>query len=141
MMKPFEAKARARALQILYAWEVGGGGAVDTVSEGLVRLAEHPAAMVGQLAPAELMAAAVVADVKGIDDRAAKAAENWRWERVGVLERNILRLGCWELRTQNAPPKVVIDESVQLAQLFAGPRAAAFINGVLDRVARDLGRL
>jgi N utilization substance protein B len=140
-MKPFEAKARARALQILYAWEVGGGGAVPTVSEGLVRLAEHPAAMVDQLAPAEQMAAGVVADVKQIDDRAAKAAENWRWERVGVLERNILRLGIWELLTERAPPKVVIDEGVQLAHLFAGPRAAAFVNGVLDRVARELGRL
>jgi len=82
-----------------------------------------------------------VADVAALDKLAASAAENWRWERVGVLERNILRLGCWELRTQHAPPKVVIDESVQLAQLFAGPRAASFINGVLDRVARDLGRL
>lgn len=140
-MKPFEAKARARAVQILYAWEVGGGGAVPTVSEGLVRLAEHPAAMVDQLAPAEVMAAGVVADVQALDDRASKAAENWRWERVGVLERNILRLGVWELVTAHAPPKVVIDEGVQLAHLFAGPRAAAFVNGVLDRVARELGRL
>ena len=140
-MRPGEGKARARAVQILYAWEVGGGGAVPTVSEGLVRLAEHPAAMVDQLAPAETMAAAVVADLKALDDRAAQAAENWRWERVGVLERNILRLGVWELVTRHAPPKVVIDEAVQLAQLFAGPRAAAFVNGVLDRVARELGQL
>ena len=140
-MKPFEAKARARALQVLYAWEVGGGGSVETVGEGLVRLAEHPAAMVDQLAPAETMAAAVVADVTALDALAAKAAENWRWERVGVLERNILRLGVWELKTEHAPPKVVIDESVQLAHLFAGPRAASFVNGVLDRVARELGRL
>ena len=140
-MKVQASKTRARVVQLLYAWEVGGGGQVPLVSAGLVRLAEHPAAMVDQLAPAEAMAESVVADVAALDKLAAAAAENWRWERVGVLERNILRLGCWELRTQNAPPKVVIDESVQLAQLFAGPRAAAFINGVLDRVARDLGRL
>lgn len=140
-MRPFEAKARARTLQILYAWEVGGGGGVPTVSEGLVRLAEDPAAMVGQLAPAEAMATAIVADIGALDKLAAEAAENWRWERVGVLEKNLLRLGCWELKTGHAPPKVVLDETVQLAQLFAGPRAAAFVNGVLDRVARELGRL
>jgi N utilization substance protein B len=140
-MKPQMSKTRARAVQLLYAWEVGGGGPVPTVSEGLVRLAEHPAAMIDQLAPAEEMAVAVVADVQGLDKLAAAAAENWRWERVGVLERSILRLGCWELKSEHAPPKVVIDESVQLAHLFAGPRAASFINGVLDRVARELGRL
>ena len=140
-MKGYEAKARARAVQILYAWEVGGGGPVATVSEGLVRLAENPAMMVDQVAAAEAMAGAVVADVAALDALAAKAAENWRWERVGVLERNILRLGCWELKSAHAPPKVVLDESVQLAHLFAGPRAASFVNGVLDRVARELGRL
>ena len=140
-MKGFEAKARARAVQILYAWEVGGGGQVPIVSAGLVRLSEHPAAMVDQLAPAEVMATAVVADVAALDARAALAAENWRWERVGVLERNILRLGVWELTSRHAPPKVVIDEAVQLAHLFAGPRAAGFVNGVLDRVARELGQL
>lgn len=140
-MKPFESKARARALQILYAVEVGGGGSAESVGEGLVRLSEHPAAMVGQLAPAEEMAGAVIADLAALDALAASAAENWRWERVGVLERNILRLGVWELKTEHAPPRVVIDEAVQLAHLFAGPRAASFVNGVLDRIARELGRL
>ena len=140
-MSAYEAKARARAVQLLYAWEVGGGGQIERVGEGLVRLAETPALMVAQVAAAEGMAGAVVADVAALDALAARAAENWRWERVGVLERNILRLGCWELRTEHAPPKVVIDEAVQLAHLFAGPRAASFVNGVLDRVARELGRL
>ena len=140
-MSAYEAKARARAVQLLYAWEVGGGGQIERVGEGLVRLAENPALMVDQVAAAEGMAGAVVADVAALDALAARAAENWRWERVGVLERNILRLGCWELRSEHAPPKVVIDEAVQLAHLFAGPRAAAFVNGVLDRVARELGRL
>ncbi len=140
-MKAAMSKTRARVVQLLYAWEVGGGGKVPTVSEGLVRLAEHPAAMIDQLAPAETLAESIVAEVAALDKMAAAAAENWRWERVGVLERCILRLGCWELRTEHAPPRVVIDEGVQLAHLFAGPRAASFINGVLDRVARELGRL
>ena len=62
-------------------------------------------------------------------------------ERVAIIERNILRLGIHELMAGLLPAKVVIDESLWLAHRFAGPKAPPFINGVLDRVARDLGRL
>jgi N utilization substance protein B len=136
-----ESKHRARALQLLYAWEVGGGGSVEAVGSGLVRLAEHPAEMVEQLGPAETLAQGVLADVAVLDRLAGAAAENWRWERVGIIERNILRIAVLELRGGTVPPKVAIDEAVHLAHLFGGPKSAAFVNGVLDRVARTLGRL
>lgn len=139
MRRP-ESKHRARALQLLYAWEVAGGSVADAGS-GLVRLAEDPAGMVDQMAPAEAMARAVMDDLPGLDREAAGAADNWRWERIGIVERNILRLGVLELRAGEVPPKVVIDEALHLAHLFGGPRSPAFINGVLDRVARTLGRL
>ncbi len=76
-----------------------------------------------------------------LDRYAADAAEHWRLERIAVVERNILRLAIHELAYESTPPRVVIDEALWLAHRFAGPRAPAFINGVLDRVARDLGRL
>ena len=136
-----ETKARARALQLLYAWEVGGGGGAAEVGSGMVRLAEHPAEMADQLAAAEAMAGAVMADLAALDREASAAAENWRWERIGVIERNILRLGVLELRDPAVPPKVAIDEALHLAHLFGGAKSAAFVNGVLDRVARTLGRL
>ena len=139
-MKRPESKHRARALQILYAREVAGG-AVPDVSSGLVRLAEHPAEMIEQLAPAEELAAAVTRDIAALDREASAAADNWRWDRIGIVERNVLRIAVFELKAGSVPPKVAIDEAVQLAHLFGGPKSAAFVNGILDRVARTLGRL
>lgn len=125
-------------MQLLYAWELTGGGSLHQALAGVGRLV-RPGPKVLDLA--ERHAARVIANVGVLDRRAAAAAENWRWDRVAIIERNILRLGIQELEDGETPPKVVIDEAVRLAYWFAGPRATAFINGVLDRVARDLGRL
>src|SRR5207302_4022916 len=87
------------------------------------------------------LAAQAVAELPEIDRRIADAAEHWRLERVGAIERNILRLGVAELSEGRTPPRVVIDEAVKLAHWFAGARAPAFVNGVLDAPARELGTL
>jgi N utilization substance protein B len=138
MLRP-ETKARARALQILYAWELQGGPPVQGVAIGLARLTG--ARNGGLLERAEGLASDVVAEIGTLDRHAAAAAENWRLSRIATVERNILRLGIHELEQGKVPPKVAIDEAVRLAHWFAGPRAAAFVNGVLDRIARSFGRL
>jgi N utilization substance protein B len=131
-------KARARALQILYAWEMQGNPRVSDVASGLARIAGRvPAA----LEEAERLAGAVIAAAPDLDRETSEAADNWRIERLGVIERNILRLAVYELRTETAPPKVIINEAVQLAHWFGGGKSPGFINGVLDRVAHSLGRL
>jgi N utilization substance protein B len=131
-------KTRARALQILYAWEMQGTPAVVEVASGLVRIAGRvPEA----LEDAERLAQGVIGQAATLDDHAARAADNWRIERLGAVERNILRIGVHELLTESAPPKVIINEAVQLAHWFGGRKSPAFINGVLDRIARSLGRL
>jgi N utilization substance protein B len=131
-------KTRARALQILYAWEMQGAPKVVDVASGLVRIAGRvPAA----LEEAEHLAQGVIDRTGELDREASAAADNWRIERLGVIERNILRIGVYELTTETAPPKVVINEAVQLAHWFGGRKSPGFINGVLDRVAHSLGRL
>ncbi|MEO8201014.1 MAG: transcription antitermination factor NusB [Gemmatimonadota bacterium] len=131
-------KTRARALQILYAWEMQGTPRVVDVASGLVRIAGRvPAA----LEDAEKMAQGVIDRAPDLDKIASVAADNWRVERLGVIERNVLRLAIFELTTEAAPPKVVINEAIQLAHWFGGLKSPAFINGVLDRVAHSLGRL
>jgi len=134
-----ETKTRARALQLLYAWELQGGASVPAVTTGLARLAgpNETAVVEG----AEELAAGVVGALARVDQIAAAAAENWRLSRMAAVERNILRLGIYELERGTVPPKVAIDEAVRLARWFGGARAPAFVNGVLDRVARDMGRL
>jgi N utilization substance protein B len=133
-----ESKRRARALQLLYALETVGGGNQDAASSGLARLT-GPEPDLHEEAVA--LVEGVMLQRDAIDAVAARASEHWRFDRIASVERNILRLGIHELMVGVVPPKVVIDESIWLAHRFAGPKAPSFINGVLDRVARDLGRL
>jgi transcription antitermination protein NusB len=133
-----ETKSRARALQLLYAWELQGAPSVPSVATGLSRLTGPEPRILDR---AEELAAGVIADVTSIDAEAARASENWRMSRMAIVERNILRLGILELRRAQVPPKVAIDEAVRLARWFGGARAPGFVNGVLDGVARTLGRL
>jgi N utilization substance protein B len=137
-MLRIETKSRARAIQILYAWELQGSPPIPLVARGLARLTGPEPRILDR---AEALAADIVADVSTLDAQAATASENWRMSRIAVVERNILRLGIHELRRGEVPPKVAIDEAVKLAHWFGGARAAGFVNGILDGVARSLGRL
>ena len=141
MQRP-ETKARARALQLLYAWELSGdpSPSIEAVVARLAAIYGGGGGPHGYDRGAEL-AAKAVAGLPEIDRRIRDAAEHWRLERVGVVERNILRLALAELDEASTPSRVVIDEAVKLAHWFAGARAPAFINGILDAVARETGAL
>lgn len=137
-MQRAETKARVRALQLLYAWDLTGRPPLKTV---VVRVA----GMYGQ-APVQPdrsaeLAAKGIAGLADFDQLVSAAAEHWRLERVGIIERNILRLALAELAEGGTPCRVVIDEAVRLAQWFAGAKAPGFVNGVLDTAARQLGAL
>jgi N utilization substance protein B len=133
-----ETKARARALQLLYAWEVQGRPAMEQVTQGA--LVRRPTWR-GPVEHAEQLAEAVAAVVDRLDAEIAALAENWRLERIGLVEQNVLRIGLYELSTGTVPPRVAISEAVRLARWFAGAKAPAFVNGVLDTAARKAGRL
>ena len=133
-----ETKVRARALQLLYAWETQGEPGVAGVANGLARLTGPEPELFDR---AEALAQAIVGEADALDREVGNAADNWRVERIGVVERNILRLAIHELKAQTAPPKVIIDEAMWLAHRFGGVKSPPFINGVLDRVAHSLGRL
>lgn len=133
-----ETRSRARALQLLYAWELQGHPPLAPVAAGVERLICPPPRV---FEAAQALAEGVVQGRAALDGLAADAVEHWRLGRVGTVERNILRLGILELRAGAVAPKTAIDEAVKLAHWFGGARAPAFVNGVLDRVARTLGRL
>lgn len=136
MLRP-ETRARARALQILYAWDALGQPSIELV---IARLAPMfgPVAELGRAAD---LAAKAAAGAPDFDREIAAAAHHWRLERVGVVERSILRLALAELAEGATPSRVVIDEAVKLAHWFAAPKAPGFVNGILDAVARDAGAL
>jgi len=83
----------------------------------------------------------VHAALASIDERIAKASTNWRLERMARVDRNVLRLGAWELgQRPDVPRAVALDEAVEIAKRFGTEESGAFVNGVLDRIADDLGR-
>lgn len=84
----------------------------------------------------------VTQDLERIDELIRKASTNWRLERMARVDRNLLRIATWEILTQNDVPRaVIIDEAVELAKRFGGEDSGAFVNGVLDRIAEESGRI
>ena len=137
-MARIESRARGRALQALYAWDVRG-------QEGLERVAT----MVWDdlaIGPEERKFAGQIVGVvmkqgAAIDQALTEVTANWRLERLGAIERCVLRLAAAELIRGEVPPKVVIQEAVRLAERYGSAQSARFVNGVVDALARRMGRL
>jgi N utilization substance protein B len=116
--------ARRTALFVLYQWDVTG--------QPLASLYE------GEVDPfARETAEAVVAEVEELDRRITEAAEGWTADRLGAIERNILRIALHELEGDEVPDEVAIDEAVTLAKRYATDDAARLVNGILGRVVRE----
>jgi N utilization substance protein B len=129
--------AREAALQMLFAIESSGTG-VDQVIFDFWR--EMPGDSEDR-AYADLVVRGVTESLSGVDDCIRAASDNWRLERMTRVDRNLLRLGTWELKSQpDVPRAVAIDEAVELAKRYGTEESKSFVNGVLDRVADDLGR-
>lgn len=138
-MPRVETRGRARALQALYAWDVRGDEVPLTKVAQLVwdDLAIPP----DERAFAQALIQLIVADRPNMDAELAEVTTNWRLERLGHIERCVLRLGAAELMQGGTPPRVVIQEGVRLAERFGSAQSARFVNGVLDALARRMGRL
>jgi N utilization substance protein B len=82
----------------------------------------------------------VVANLKEIDERLERASPRWRLSRMAAVDRNVLRIAAYELLFEpEIPAEVVIDEAIEIARRYAGEASPAFVNGVLDQLARGRG--
>ena len=81
-----------------------------------------------------LLIQGVAGNRANLDEKIAAAAENWSVERMAATDRNLLRLGAYEIHFTDTPVKVVIDEAVELAKRFGGAQSAQFVNGILDKL-------
>ncbi|WP_156798945.1 transcription antitermination factor NusB [Gemmatimonas aurantiaca] len=133
-----ETRGRARALQALYAADLRDLTQVKRIATTVFDdLAIDPAE---RLFASRLIA--TVADRGAVLDAAlVEVTANWRLERLGAIERSVLRLAAAELAREETPVKVVLQEAVHLAERYGTERSARFVNGVLDAYARRLGRL
>jgi N utilization substance protein B len=125
-------KARECAFQILYQWDITKEP-IDAVIDSFWRVRSGtPQAM----AMAERLARGAQREVPRLDAAIAENASNWRLERIAAVDKNILRLGAYELTREDTPPKVVIDESIEIAKRFGEADSPAFVNGVLDAIMK-----
>ncbi len=125
-------KARELALQLLYQWEVRGE------SPEKVEEAFWPGATAAARTRefAHRLFSGAVAAAPELDALVQGHATNWRLERMSAIDRNILRLAAFELKFATAPPRVVVDEAVELAKKFSDDAAPGFVNGVLDAILK-----
>ena len=119
--------SRRTALELLYQWDLTGQP-LTSLQEGeadpfALELAEGVAARAGEL-----------------DERIGEASEGWPADRLGVVERNVLRLGLFELDRGDVPLEVALDEAVSLAKRYASEDAGRLVNGILGRIAREAQR-
>ena len=129
---------REAALQMLFQIEASGATA-DTTIDRYWRTFEEADPEGRAYADAVVRGAA--SSLAALDERIGSASKNWRLERMSRVDRNLLRLGTWELMFRpDVPRAVVLDEAVELAKAFGTEESSAFVNGVLDRIADDLGR-
>ena len=128
-------QGREAALQILYLWEVGRTDPASAIEAYFAGHAPDAAESVRSFAT-ELVEG-TVADLGAIDAIVTRHSTNWRFDRLAVIDRLILRLAIWELRhAGDVPAAVVLNEAVELARRFSTDEAVRFVNGVLDAVRR-----
>jgi N utilization substance protein B len=122
---------------MLYALDVAGGDTERVIADFWREL---PADAEGREFADELVRG-VAENVEPIDEAIRTASKHWRLERMARVDRNILRIGVHELRrAPDVPRAIIIDEAVELAKRFGAEGSAVFVNGVLDRIAEELGR-
>ena len=116
--------SRRTAFFLLYQWDVTG--------QPLASLYE------GEIDPfARETAESVVERAEELDRQITEAADEWTADRMGALERNVLRIGLHELDRGEVPVEVAIDEAVTLAKRYASDDAGRLVNGILGRIARE----
>jgi N utilization substance protein B len=126
---------RELALQVLYGVDLSG----DAPEAALERWSGSFDAPAEVAAFARALALGVTSNRAEIDAIIAGASENWRLERMSVVDRNILRIAVFEMiHTENVPVTVAIDEAIEIAKSYGTEASPAFINGILDRVAAGL---
>ncbi|HEV7512472.1 MAG TPA: transcription antitermination factor NusB [Candidatus Acidoferrum sp.] len=127
-------KSREFAMQMLFQWDMSRQDPAKLESKfwRTAKAADTTRTFANKL----FEGAAKYADE--LDALIVQHAQNWRLERMAIIDRAVLRLAIYELRTRETPAKVVLNEAVDLAKKFSSEDAGAFVNGILDAVNKTL---
>ena len=142
---PARRKSRQKAVQILFVWDsrkVTIDEAIASFYDSLYTAEPEEETGIEPEIDAEpdhfmeRLARGTAAQVVESDPYIAKRAENWRLERMPVVDRNILRMAIYEMKSLDTPHAVVIDEALELARRYSEEEAVPFVNGVLDAIRK-----
>jgi N utilization substance protein B len=124
-------KARECAVQMLYQWDMTR----DPMDRVITLFWKIRTSTDETQKSAERLARGAQRTVSSLDEAITKALTNWRFERVAAIDRNILRIGAYELMSEpETPASVIIDEAVEMAKRFGEADSPSFVNGVLDAI-------
>jgi len=125
-------QARETALQLLYQYDLTGEENIDEFLKGIDERTDVQEY-------ARLLVAGVVENLSELDAQIARVSENWRLNRTAAVDRCALRIGLYELlNCPEVPPKVAINEAIDLAKKFSAEQSGAFVNGILDKLYGQL---
>ena len=124
-------RAREVALQVLYRDDLNPDQALEETAEFVKRRLKEESLV----AFANSLIGGVRRNREELDEILTKTAANWSLERMAVTDRNVLRLGAFEILYGDTPNPVAINEAVELAKRYGNKQSALFVNGVLDKLA------
>jgi transcription antitermination protein NusB len=127
-------KSREFAMQMLFQWDMSRQDPAKLEAKfwRTAKAADNTRAFANKLFEG------AANDADELDALIVQHAQNWRLERMAIIDRAVLRLAIYELRVAETPPKVVLNEAVDLAKKFSSEDAGAFVNGILDAVNKAL---
>ena len=130
-------KVRELALQVLFAFDSNDFASAELANEMTLNVTKD-LLLVHKVTK---MADAAWQNRKAADEWATRLAPQWPTHRQPAIDRALLRLAIWELTNTDTPPKVVIDEAIELSKEFSTANSPAFLNGVLDSVLKEVEKL
>lgn len=123
-------KARQLALQMLYQKDLNEDVSLNDIRTAIDDQIKHE----DYANFAYDLCVQVLEHRSQLDERIIDVAENWALDRMAPTDRNALRIGAYELLFTDTPPRVVIDEAIEMAKLFGSENSSQFVNGILDRL-------
>jgi N utilization substance protein B len=133
-------KGREAALRILYFMDVSNVSATQAIKSYWGHLAGAPDSS-DEAGFANQLVRAYADQEDEVDELIRSASHHWRLERMPIVDRNVLRVAIVELRQMgDIPKRVTLNEAVELAKRFGSEGSGSFVNGVLDRIASELGK-
>ena len=130
-MRGRRSRAREAALKVLYQLDITH----DSAEEGIKIFFRHHHISADSKPFISSLVQGTAGRMAQIDELLSRYATNWSLSRMAIVDRNILRLGVYELLfSEETPPKVVINEAVEMAKRFGSPDSGKFVNGVLDSI-------